>query len=121
MIEVVKEFPDDVVGFTAKGRVTRKDYLDTVIPAAEGALKRHPKMRLYYELGPQFESIDLGADWEDFKLGVEHYSGWERVAVVTDVGWIRHVVGAFRFVMPGEMRIFSNTQVPEARGWIAAH
>jgi hypothetical protein len=31
-------------------------------------------------------------DVEDFKIGVEHLSRWERVAVVTDIDWIKHAV-----------------------------
>ncbi len=101
MIEIIENFPDNVVGILAKGRVTRKDYLEGVIPAIEKSLKRNARLRLYYELGSEFTGIDFGAEWEDLKIGIEHLSRWERAAVVTDVDWIRHAVGAFRFLMPG--------------------
>jgi hypothetical protein len=119
MIEIMKGFPDNVLAIIAKGRVSRKDYRDVLIPAAEDSLKRNAKLRLYYELGAEFTGIDLGAEWEDLKIGVEHLTRWERMAVVTDVAWIRHVVGAFRFVMPGELRTFPTAQASEARRWIA--
>ena len=102
MIEMVEGFPDNVVGILAKGEVTRKGYLEVVIPAVEKGLRRNAKVRLYYELGSEFTGMDFGAEWEDFKIGIEHLSRWERVAVVTDVAWIRHAVNAFRFLMPGE-------------------
>jgi SpoIIAA-like len=121
MIQIIDEdLPDNVVGLLAKGEVTRKDYLEVVIPAIDKALKRNAKLRLYYELGSQFSGIDLGAEWEDLKIGIEHLSRWERMAIVTDVAWIRHLVGAFRFLMPGELRIFTTAQVSEARKWIIA-
>lgn len=120
MIEIIEGLPGNVVGLAAKGEVTRKDYLEVVIPAIDQALKRNAKLRLYYELGSQFVGIDLGAEWEDLKLGVEHLSRWERVAVVTEVPWIRHLVGAFRFLMPGELRVFATAQASEARKWIVA-
>lgn len=120
MIEIIEGFPENVVAILAKGQVTRKDYLEVVIPAIDKALKRNAKLRLYYDLGSQFAGIDLGAEWEDLKLGVEHLSRWERVAVVTDVAWIRHAVGAFQFLMPGEVRVFSTGQASEARKWIVA-
>ena len=120
MIELIEGLPDNVVGIVAKGRVTREDYLEVVIPAIEKSLKRNAKLRLYYELGSQFTGMDLGAEWEDFKIGIEHLSRWERAAVVTEVAWIRHAVGAFRFLMPGEMRVFTTAQASEAREWIAA-
>ena len=120
MIEIIERFPENVVGILAKGEVTRKDYLEVVIPAVDKSLKRNSKVRLYYELGSEFSGIDFGAEWEDFKIGIEHLSRWERVAVVTDVAWIRHAVNAFRFLMPGEIRVFTTGQKSEARKWIVA-
>jgi hypothetical protein len=40
------------------------------------------------------------------------------MAVVTDVDWIRHMINAFRFVMPGQLRVFATAQAAEARAWI---
>ena len=114
MIEIIEGFPDNVVGILAKGEVTRKDYLEVVIPAIDKALKRNAKLRLYYDLGSQFTGIDFGAEWEDFKLGIEHLSRWERAAVVTDVAWIRHLVGAFRFL--DARRTASLHDRPDIRG-----
>lgn len=74
MIENIEGFPQNVVGILAKGEVTRKDYLEVVIPAVDKALKRNSKVRLYYELGLEFSGIDFGAEWEDFKIGIEHPS-----------------------------------------------
>ena len=118
MIELAKGFPDYVIGLIGKGRVTRNDYLEIVVPAIEAARKHHARLRLFYDLGEQFSEIDFGAEWEDLKLGIEHYFVWDRVAVVTDVAWIRHLVGALRFLMPAQMRVFANAQVAEARTWI---
>ena len=50
----------------------------------------------------------------------EHLSRWERVVVVTDVDWIRLAVNVFRFLVPGEIRVFGTSQASEARSWIAA-
>ena len=47
MIEIIEDLPDNVVGILAKGEVTRKDYLDVLIPAIDAALKRNAKLRLY--------------------------------------------------------------------------
>jgi len=49
------------------------------------------------------------------KIGLEHLTGWERAAVVTDVDWIKHLVNAFRFMMPVNLRVFPAAQASEAR------
>jgi len=118
VIKSLDSFPDNVVALIAEGRVTRKDYEQVVIPNVEAALKRHEKIRLYYELGSQFSGIDAGAAWEDFKTGFEHLPRWERVAVVTDVDWISHMVKAFGFLMPGHVRVFGTAQNNDAKTWI---
>jgi SpoIIAA-like len=118
MIENIEGFPDNVVALAAKGQVTKKDYQQVVIPLVDSALKRHARIRLYYEIGSQFSGFDPGAMWEDLKVGVEHLTRWERMALVTDVDWIRHVVNAFRFIMPGQLRVFATAQTAEARAWL---
>ena len=120
MIEILADFPDNVVAASAHGVVTRRDYQDILVPRVEMTLKRHPKIRCYYELGREFSSMEAGAMWEDFKIGVEHLSRWERVAVVTDVDWISHAVNFFRFLMPGEIRVFAVSEAAAAREWITA-
>jgi SpoIIAA-like len=120
MIELLQGFPEGVVAVAAKGRVTRKDYDDVLIPAVEAAFKGREKVRCYYELGTGFSGMDAGAMWEDFRVGIGHLAGWERIAVVTDVEWIRLAIGAFRFLVPGEIRVFPVADAAEARRWIVA-
>ncbi len=120
MIEVLQGFPDNVVAWAAKGRVTKQDYEEVLIPAVERALERNGTIRCYYELSPEFTGFDAGAAWEDAKIGIEHLTRWERVAVVTDVEWIRLATNAFRFFMPGQVRVFSAAESVEARRWITA-
>jgi hypothetical protein len=118
MINSVSGLPDGVAGFVAVGHVTRNDYDEVLIPTMETVLRGHPKVRCYYELGTEFSGIAPGAAWEDFKLAIQHIRQWERIAVVTDVEWIRIALAAFRFVMPGDLRVFSNNDAAAARAWI---
>jgi hypothetical protein len=120
MIEQLSGFPDKVLAFVGRGRVTRADYADVLTPAVERALAAHQRIRLYYELGPDFAGIDPGAMWEDFKVGVGHLTRWERAAVVTDAEWIREAMRLFSFLMPGAMESFSTSEKEQARAWITA-
>lgn len=117
MIEQLAGFPDNVVAMAAKGHVTRDDYERVLIPSVRQALGQHPKIRCYYELGRDVQ-FDAGAVWEDFKIGLEYLSRWERIAVVTDVDWLRAAANAFRFLVPGEVRVFAMADVAQARDWI---
>ena len=114
MLQLVEGLPDNVV---AKGGVTNEDCNKVLKPLMVSSLKRHDKVRLYYEIGCRFP----GAAWEDLDIGIEHMPQWERVAIVTDVGWVRHTVNALRFLIASDVRVFTSFQAPEGRAWITAH
>ena len=38
---------------------------------------------------------------------------------MTDVEWIRIALNIFRFVVPGEVRLFVAREAAQARSWIA--
>ena len=120
MIEHLSGFPDNVLAFRCHGRVTRQDYDKVLVPAVMKALETHKKVRLYYETAGDFAGIEPAAMWEDFKVGMEHLTRWERVAVVTDVDWIKHTMQFFSFLMPGSMKMFSTAEAAQAREWLLA-
>ena len=116
MLELIEGLPGNVVGIAVSGRLTMQDCQDVLVPAMQKSLKRHDKIRLYYELSARFP----GAAWEDLDLGIEHMSRCERVAIVTDVGWVRHTINALRFLIPGEVRVFGTHEAYEGCAWISA-
>lgn len=120
MLELLSGFPANVVAVSASGCVTSEDYDEVLIPALKAAFEGRDRIRVYYELGRQFEGMRPGAMVEDFKVGVEHLTGWERIAVVTDVSWIRTAMVAFGFLLPGAVKVFHSNEGAEARAWIAS-
>ncbi|MBV8271699.1 MAG: STAS/SEC14 domain-containing protein [Cupriavidus sp.] len=122
MIKTLDGFPGNVVAVHANGKLTREDYEKVLIPAVDAALADREKVRMYYELGPDFTvtSMEPGAMWDDFKLGVSHFLRWEGIAVVTDHDWVRHTINVFRFLVPGHVRTFTMSQSQEARDWIVS-
>ena len=120
MITILEGFPDNVVAVRGTGHVTRADYETVLIPRVEAVARNHPKLRCYYEIGPGFTGMEPGAMWDDFKVGVEFWTRWDRVAVLTDVPWIAHAMNAFRFLMPGRIRVFEMKDKDAARTWVTA-
>ena len=120
MIELMPELPPHVVGLVASGQVTAEDYEAVVIPAVEAALKTHDKICLLYHIGSEWTGFTAGAMWDDAKVGLSHMAAWEKIAVVTDVEWIRAGVKFFGFTITGVVKIFGNEQLDEAKGWVAS-
>ena len=119
MLERIQGLPANVLGFEAKGEVTGDDYESILIPAVEEMLARQKSVRFLYHLGGDFQGFDAKAMWDDARVGLQHLTAWERVAVVSDVGWLCAAVKAFAFVMPGHVRVFNNSELEAARRWLS--
>ncbi len=120
MIERLDGFPDDVLAFVCKGHVTKADYDSVLVPAVDKALTGPGKISLYYEIAADFTGFDPGAMWADTKVGLAHLTRWQKIAVVTDVDWIGHMVSMFGFMMPADVKVFARADAGKARDWIIA-
>lgn len=120
MMKLLDHLPENVVGIAASGQVDANDYESILMPAIETALQRHDRIRVLYQLGPDFIGFTTGAMWDDAKVGLAHWKAWERVAVVTDVPWVAHATRMFKFMMPSVVRIFSLNEQADAEKWVAA-
>lgn len=129
MIALMLDMPDNVLGFTASGEVTRQDYEKIVYPAIDTRLKEQQKLRVLFRLGPDFQRYSLGAFWDDLKLGLSHLRSWEKIALVTDNRWIQRATWLLRLVparvkavanLASRVKIFGNDELGQAREWVAA-
>jgi len=119
MITPIENLPAATIGFTASDKVTGDDYEQIIIPQVEAALKEHGKLSMVYHLGPDFTGFDAAAVWDDAKLGFGHLTSWKRLAVVTDISWVGTGVKVAGFLMPCEVKLFSNTELSNAITWIS--
>jgi hypothetical protein len=118
MIEVLPDYPDNVLAITASENVTGDDYDSIIIPAIDAKVKAHGKIRMLYHLGPAFTGFDAAAMWDDAATGLRHFTDFEKIAFVSDVDWINHMVSAFGFMMPCPVKVFSGNRLSEAEQWI---
>lgn len=105
-------FQKNVVAVAATDRIALRYDEEVLIPKGKDAFG---KLRVYYEISPDFVGIDASAAWEDFALGMEHIRDWERIAVVTDVEWIRLAIKALQFLMLGMVCVFDLFETATAR------
>ncbi|MFF2372326.1 STAS/SEC14 domain-containing protein [Agromyces sp. NPDC058110] len=120
MLRPLEGLPTTVVAFEAVGEVHADDYRNVLDPAVESAIAAHEKIRFLYVLGSEFQGFTGGAMWEDAKVGVGHWSRFERLALVTDDRAYHDAVRAFAWMLPGEVRLFTVAELAEAEAWIAA-
>jgi SpoIIAA-like len=122
MIENVTDLPPGTLGFSAAGKFTSDEYRQMIEPIY-AALERGEKLNIYFELADDFEGLDLGAVLQDMKaagsVGSKHRSSWQRMALVTDMDWVRHGASVFGWLAPGELRLFDLSERDKARAWMA--
>ena len=117
MIKELSDMPSGVIGFEASGKMRAEDYRDVVLPALERAAAAG-EVRFVIVMR-DFGGMSGGALWQDLKVGFEHLRKWKRVALVTDIEWMKHMTSLFGWMTPGEVKIFSLAQQGEAIEWVA--
>lgn len=111
--------PEGTLEFTVSGRVTGADYDRVLIPAIEKALAERDRIRVLVQFADDFEGYSLEAAWDDTKLGLRHWRGFDRAAVVADDHLVRMAMKAFAFAFPCPLRTFGSAELEEARLWLA--
>jgi hypothetical protein len=120
MIEVLPEMPDGVVGVEVVGEVTADDYEHVLIPTFDAGRTAHDALNVVFLVGDRFTGFSAGALWDDTKYGFSHFKGWGRIAMVTDVDWMRHLTHAFSWLAPKGMKVFPTVELEAAKAWAAA-
>ncbi|SLN45964.1 hypothetical protein TRL7639_02499 [Falsiruegeria litorea R37] len=118
MISVETQSDGAILEVTASGTISSSDYEATLVPAIEAALADHDQIRLLILVGEEFSGFDMSAVWADTKLGVSHWRGFDRIALVTDTGWVQTSARLASPMMPCPMQVFSLAGIEEARRWL---
>lgn len=118
-VTVLEGLPDDTVGISVAGAISAQEYAGTILPLIEDRLERHDHVKLLYRIGPELESFTAGAVWNDGLVGLSYLTGFSRVAIVSDIGWIRHAVRALAPLVPAEIDVFAEEEQDAAKAWLA--
>lgn len=116
MIEIIEGAPEGILAFRAAGKVEASDY-EVLRPAVEKGIAEKGKVRIVFEMGPEFEGYTAGAAWEDAKLWAPHLTSWERWAAVTDHKFMADALKVFGHIMPGEIKVFAAGELQQAMEW----
>jgi hypothetical protein len=118
MIEIKSTARDDLLQIDFTGTVTEKDYTEVLVPALEEAIARQDNIRLLVRFDEGFEDYTLGAVFEFARVGLKHWRGFDRIAVVAEKGWIGRIAHAFSIFMPCPVMVFSLAEYDDARRWL---
>lgn len=116
--ELIDGFPADVIAIKAKGIITSQDYSDMLVPLVDKKLKAHDRLKFLIVLDDAFESYSAAAAWDDARFGLRHFKDFGKIALVTDIGWIRHGAKLFSPLMKAQLDVFAVAERAKADAWI---
>lgn len=120
MLEVINDMPEGTIGLAAKGAVTAADCERTLLPLVAGppAADQHTGLLLLF--GQEFDESRAEPLAGDAQFAFHRWCDFARLAVVSDVTWLRKAVRLLAPFMRGEVRIFHDYEVEQAKTWLAS-
>lgn len=117
MIDIIHDVPDDILAVAARGKITKRDYVETMLPAIERHVNEYKCIKLLFCVGI-LDKVELGAMWEDAKFGITHWHDFSHIALVTDIPWLENTARFFTPFFPGEIKIFDKLDYEVALEWL---
>ncbi|MBC7687772.1 MAG: STAS/SEC14 domain-containing protein [Aquabacterium sp.] len=119
MLTILTDLPPHVLGVRATGAVTKQDLDNVLKPALDALFKRTGKINYLLLLETPVGNFTIGAWLDDLILGLKHFTHWNRIAVVTNEKLVEKISDAFSFIVPGESKGFTLSELPAAKKWVS--
>lgn len=120
MIRTLDDLPEGVLGFQASGKLTAEDYTQVLGPALEAARAGSGEIRVLLEFTDEFDGLEPSAVWQDLKMGVQDWSAWKQIALVTDHRWMRDGLTMFAWAVPGDVKAWPASEREAALAWLGS-
>lgn len=117
MLQILPESHEYILGVKAAGNFTNQDYREFLIPRLKVLIKAHGRVRLLLYLDEDFQGFEREALLSE-SFGHEHRNNFEKIAVVGASWWLSLEMKLITPFLAGEVRNFSNSELPEAWTWI---
>ena len=109
--------PDNnIVEITIEGKITEADF-DQLLSQLKADFEKHGKLRILEEIR-SFDGMDPMVLWKDLKAS-PLINDITHAAIVADAKWMRTIAEAVGAVLPAQVKAFEESQIEEARKWLA--
>jgi len=114
MIETTEKSSGDTLGYKASGDITKADY-QTLEPAVEAAIQKYGSVKLLFDL-TDFKWEKVSAWGDDLNFGKQYKDSVEKMALVGDAKWEKHMTRVAGPLYAKEAKYFEN--VDDAWDWL---
>lgn len=116
--KLIKGLPADVIAIELEGIITAQDYENMLVPMVDKKLIEHDKIKMLVVLDDDFQSYSAGALLDDAKFGFTHLTTLSKLAIVSDMAWVRNGMKLFGPLIPTHVRSFHLNELETAKEWI---
>src|SRR5947208_2936371 len=88
MVELLTDFPAHVAAYRAYGTVHKKEYENIVMNRVDEVASEYGKINFLVLLQTDIWNYSFTAFIDYLKVSFEHFSKWNRMAIVTDQRWL---------------------------------
>ena len=120
MLSIINNLPEHVLGVRATGEVNKEDLDSVLLPALKEKADLFDEIRYLLVLETDVSNWTAGAWFKDAIAGVQNFTKWKKIAVVTDQEGVEKVTDVFSFVVPGDSKGFKPHELEEAKAWVSA-
>ncbi|MCG9971943.1 STAS/SEC14 domain-containing protein [Christiangramia crocea] len=110
------ELAGHVVGIMVDRNIT-SEYLEEIHAVIEEKLKEHNYINLFCEIMPD-NKVPLKLLLENIKFKFDHSNQIKKLAMVTDLAWVRRFMDIDNFFVSTEVRSFELKDRLEAIRWV---
>jgi len=119
MVELLADFPAHVAAYRATGSVSKEEYRDVVISRVNEVALQFRHINFLVRLETDMDNYSIGAFLKYLKVSFQHFSKWNRMAIVSDERWVRTAYDTLSLLVPGEIRGYPLAQYEEAKAWVS--
>ena len=115
---MIEGLPEDVIALRALGIITAEDYRDTLVPLVAAKQKTHDKLKCLIVLDEDYTTYSGDVVWSDTKFSLTHTTTFSRIALVTDILWMKRTARLFMALMPFAFEAFPLLDLEKAKDWM---
>jgi len=118
MTELIPGLPDHIVAASCRRGISGDEFERVLRPVMEAALDIYERIDVVLVLDEQPGDPSSRSLWDDGKLGMADLRKFRRLALVSDLDWVRTLVSTFGFFAPCKLKRFGVDELDEALAWI---
>jgi hypothetical protein len=118
MLTEIIGLPENVFGIKATGEVTSDDLKQVLLPGLEKLTNQFDEIRYLLVLETDIKNFTAGAWIQDAKAGLQNFTKWKKIAVVSHEKGVEWFTDIFTVATPGSSKGFKPDEIEEAKAWL---